>query len=155
MANTIDLFVAQMRRDLVALGIRELRTAQEVDETIRSSRGTLLVFVNSTCGCAGGIARPGLAMALKNRALPDQLATVFAGQDKEATERARSYFTDQPPSSPSFALLQDGKLVSMIHRRDIEGTTPIYAASLLTKVFNSHCAQGAATQAGDDLEDNR
>jgi len=139
MTGAIDLFVAQMRRDLVSLGIRELRTPQEVDETIKDSKGTLLVFVNSTCGCAGGIARPGLAMALKNRTLPDQIATVFAGQDKEATERARSYFTDQPPSSPSFALMHDGKLVAMIHRRDIEGTSPVHAASLLADVFDRHC----------------
>ncbi|HEY9166465.1 MAG TPA: BrxA/BrxB family bacilliredoxin [Candidatus Kryptonia bacterium] len=143
MTGTIDLFITQMRRDMVSLGVKELRTAAEVDDTLSNSKGTLLVFVNSTCGCAGGIARPGLAMALKNSTVPDNIATVFAGQDKEATERARKYFTNQPPSSPSFALFRDGRFVAMIHRSDIEGTYPAFAAELLTGLFQTYCSKSS------------
>ncbi len=138
MFETFDLFIDQMRKEVRSLGVRELRTAEEVDNTVKE-KGTMLVFVNSTCGCTGSIARPALSIALKDKRLPDQITTVFAGQDREATERARSYFTDQPPSSPSFALLKDGRLVKMIHRSDIEGREPEEVAGLLRETFQKFC----------------
>ncbi len=138
MLETFDLFIDQMRKEVRSLGARELKTPEEVDNTVKE-KGTTLVFVNSTCGCAGGIARPALSIALKDKTLPDRITTVFAGQDREATERARSYFTDEPPSSPSFALLKDGHLVKMIHRSDIEGREPEEVAGLLKETFNKYC----------------
>jgi len=137
MAATVDLFVEDIRRKVRSLGFKELRTPYEVDETIANSKGALLIFVNSTCGCAGGIARPAIEMALKGKTIPENLATVFAGQDKPATERARTYFTDQPSSSPSFALMKDGKFIGMIHRSDIEGTDPQTVAEMLKRFFES------------------
>ncbi len=134
MVASVDLFVEDIRRKVRSLGFKELRTPDEVDETIKNGKGTLLIFVNSTCGCAGGIARPAIEMALKEKIIPDSLATVFAGQDKAATERARSYFTDQPSSSPSFVLMKDGRFVGMIHRSDIEGQHPQVVFEML-KVF--------------------
>jgi len=116
--------VQQMRDELIRAGFTELRTAEEVEKALPTAKGTTLVFVNSVCGCAGGIARPGVALALKNGARPDNLYTVFAGQDKEATAKAREYFQGYPPSSPSMAVLKDGKIVSMIPRSEIEGTSP-------------------------------
>ena len=139
MFETFDLFIDQMRKEVRSMGAEELRTPEDVDEAV-NTKGTTLVFVNSTCGCAGGTARPALHMALKDKALPDRVTTVFAGQDREATERARSYFTDQPPSSPSFALLKDGQLVKMIHRSDIEGRAPEEVAGLLRQTFTEHCS---------------
>lgn len=135
MVATVDLFVEDIRRKVRSLGFKELRTADEVDDKINNSKGTLLIFVNSTCGCAGGIARPAVEMALKEKVIPNNLATVFAGQDKAATERVRSYFTDQPTSSPSFALMKDGKFVGMIHRSDIEGQHPQVVAEMLKNFF--------------------
>ncbi len=140
MFETFDLFVEEIRRQTRSLGIEELRTPGDVDDTIKNSKGTLLIFVNSTCGCAGGIARPALDMALKGQNIPDNLATVFAGQDKDATERARSYFTNQPPSSPSFALMKDGRFLGMIHRSNIEGRDPETVAELLKNFFGLHTA---------------
>jgi bacilliredoxin len=138
MLESFDLFIDQMRKEVKSLGATELRSPEEVDKTV-ASEGTTLVFVNSTCGCAGGIARPALSIALKEETLPDRITTVFAGQDRDATARARSYFTGQPPSSPSFALLKDGQLIKMIHRSDIEGRAPEEVAGLLRKTFREHC----------------
>ena len=137
-------FVAPMREELTSVGFRELRTPQEVDEALSASRGTTLVMVNSICGCAAGKARPAVAQAINHAARPDILTTVFAGQDREATERARSYFTGYPPSSPSIALLREGKLVFMMERRDIEGRDPYSIADDLTRAFDQFCAPAAS-----------
>jgi putative YphP/YqiW family bacilliredoxin len=129
-----------MREDLTRLGVEEMRTADAVDETIRNSKGTLMVVVNSICGCAAGKARPGVALALENSVKPDKVATVFAGADIEATERARSYFSGYGPSSPSIALLKDGQLVYMLERYQIEGRDANQIAGELTQAFEKHCA---------------
>ena len=128
-----------MREDLTRLGFEELRTPEAVDETIRNSNGTLMVVVNSICGCAAGKARPGIALALQNAAKPEKMATVFAGADIEATERARSYFTGYGPSSPSIAILKDGKLVYMLERFQIEGRDASAIAEELKRAFDEHC----------------
>ncbi|ASS91845.1 MAG: BrxA/BrxB family bacilliredoxin [Bacillaceae bacterium] len=130
--------VRQAREEIVAAGYTELKTPEEVDEAL-TKKGTTLVMVNSVCGCAGGIARPAAYHALHYDKRPDQLVTVFAGQDKEATERARSYFTGYPPSSPSFALLKDGKLVTMIERHEIEGHEPMSVVQKLQEAFEQYC----------------
>ena len=142
-----DEFVAPMRHELTSIGFQELRTPEEVDALLTKSTGTVLVVVNSICGCAAGRARPAVAMALENKARPDVLATVFAGQDTDATTQARTYFTGYPPSSPSVALLRDGKLVYMLERREIEGRDPFAIAEDLTKAFNQHCSKSAVAQA--------
>jgi putative YphP/YqiW family bacilliredoxin len=129
-----------MREDLTRLGVEELKTPEAVDETIRNSKGTLMVVVNSICGCAAGKARPGVALALQNEVKPDKVATVFAGADIEATERARSYFTGYGPSSPSIALLKDGELVYMLERYQIEGRNANEIAGELTQAFEKYCA---------------
>ena len=134
-----DLLIQQMRDEVTGLGAKELRTPEDVDAEFQGARGTTLVVVNSTCGCAAGAARPGLALALQHATTPDTVVTVFAGQDREATARAREYFTDQPPSSPSFALLKDGKFIHMVHRYQIEGHSPQQIAARLTKAFDEHC----------------
>ncbi len=134
-----DLLIQQMRDEVTRLGAQELRKPEEVDAVLPDAKGTMLVVVNSTCGCAAGGARPGLAKALQNPARPEKIVTVFAGQDREATARAREYFVGQPPSSPSFALMRDGKLVDMIHRHEIEGHTPDQIASRLAVSFEQHC----------------
>jgi putative YphP/YqiW family bacilliredoxin len=115
-----EFMIAPMREELTRFGVRELRSAAEVDQAITETAGTTMVVVNSVCGCAAGKARPGVALALQNAVKPDQVATVFAGADVEATDRARSYFTGYPPSSPSIALLKDGKLLYMMERHQIE-----------------------------------
>lgn len=129
-----------MREDLTRLGVEELRTADAVDDAVKNSTGTLMVVVNSICGCAAGKARPGVAMALQHENKPDKVATVFAGADIEATERARSYFTGYGPSSPSIAILKDGELVYMLERYQIEGRNANQIASELTQAFDQHCA---------------
>jgi len=129
-----------MREDLTRLGVEEMRTADAVDETVRNSKGTLMVVVNSICGCAAGKARPGVALALQHGVKPDKVATVFAGADIEATDRARSYFTGYKPSSPSIALLKDGQLVYMLERYQIEGRDANQIAGELTQAFEKHCA---------------
>jgi putative YphP/YqiW family bacilliredoxin len=136
-----EMLIQPMREDLTRLGVEELRTAEQVDETIRDSKGTLMVVVNSICGCAAGKARPGVALALQHEVKPDKVATVFAGADIEATERARSYFTGHGPSSPSIALLKDGKLVYMLERYQIEGRNATEIASELTDAFDKYCAE--------------
>ena len=138
-------FVRPMREELTNIGFRELRTAEEVDAALLEEKRTALVVVNSICGCAAGKARPAVALALANPARPEVLATVFAGQDSEATDRARSYFTEYPPSSPSIALLRDGKVVFMLQRSDIEGRDSTAIAVDLTGAFDRFCAQTSAT----------
>jgi putative YphP/YqiW family bacilliredoxin len=130
--------VEQSRREIVEAGFEELRTPEEVDAAFKRP-GTTLVMINSVCGCAGGIARPAAAHAIHYDKRPDHLVTVFAGQDKEATARAREYFEGQPPSSPSFALLKDGKLCMMIHRHEIEGHEPIEVVQKLQAAFDQYC----------------
>src|SRR5919206_447484 len=115
-----ELMIRPMREELTRLGIEEARTPEAVDEAIRQTQGTLMIVVNSVCGCAAGKARPGIARALQHETRPTHAITVFAGADTAATERARSYFTGYPPSSPSIALLKDGQLVYMLQRSDIE-----------------------------------
>jgi len=134
-----DILIQRMREEVTALGAQELRNPEDVDATLPNAKGTMLVVVNSTCGCAAGAARPALAKAMQHSVTPDKLATVFAGIDREATARARQYFTDQPPSSPSFALMRDGKLIQMIHRYQIEGRTPDQVAATLVQTFDQHC----------------
>ena len=136
-----EMLIQPMREDLTRLGVEELRTAEQVDETVRNSQGTLMVIVNSICGCAASKARPGVALALQHQVKPDKVATVFAGADIEATERARSYFTGYGPSSPSIALLKDGKLVYMLERYQIEGRDATQIANELTQAFDKYCPQ--------------
>lgn len=138
-----DILASQIKEQVARLGVRQLTTPAEVDDALAGSKGTALVFVNSVCGCAGGIARPALQMAMRHKVLPDAVTTVFASTDREAAMRARSYFTGMPPSSPSFALLRDGKLLKMIHRSDIEIREPEEVAALLTAAFDAHCHKDA------------
>lgn len=135
-----DILIDQIKNEITQLGVQELRTPEEVDALLSHSAGTVLVFVNSMCGCAGGVARPALRLALQHTIRPSKVATVFASGDRDATMRARSYFTNMPPSSPSFALLQDGRLVDMIHRSDIEIRGPQEVASMLTTLFEKYCS---------------
>ena len=130
-----EMFIAPMRGEMTAMGARELRTAADVDDAVKNTKGTLMLVVNSVCGCAAGKARPGIAMALQHPNRPDALATVFAGADVEATDRARGYFTGYPPSSPSVGILRDGKLVYMLERRDIESRSAEMIAAELTRAF--------------------
>jgi putative YphP/YqiW family bacilliredoxin len=132
--------VRQARQEITAAGYTELTTSEEVEQAL-GKEGTTLVMVNSVCGCAGGIARPAAAHALHYDKRPDNLVTVFAGQDKEATEKARSYFTGYPPSSPSFALLKDGKLCTMIERHEIEGHDPMQVVNKLQNSFETYCEE--------------
>ena len=115
-----EIMVIPMREELIRVGVKELRTAEEVDHALTNQPGTTMVVVNSICGCAAGRMRPAVRAALQNAVRPERLFTVFAGQDREATDRARSYFAGYPPSSPSIALLRDGQLVHMMQRSDIE-----------------------------------
>jgi bacilliredoxin len=134
-----EIMIRPFREELTRLGVRELKTAADVDEALQQSSGTVMVVVNSICGCAAGKARPGVALALQNEIRPDQVVTVFAGADIEATEKARSYFTGYPPSSPSIAILKEGKLVYMMERRQIEGKDPNMIADELKQAFEQHC----------------
>lgn len=136
-----DILIQRMRDEVTNLGAKELRTPEEVDAALPASKGTTLVVVNSTCGCAAGAARPGLALALQHSVKPDQIVTVFAGQDKDATARAREYFEGVPPSSPSFAFIKDGKFVHMVHRHNIEGHSPQQIAAQLMSAFDSFCSE--------------
>ena len=138
-SDMYDILIQQMRDEVTRLGAQELRTPADVDAVLPNSKGSTLVVVNSTCGCAAGAARPALAKALQHSAVPDKLVTVFAGQDKEATARAREYFTEQPPSSPSFAIMRDGKFVHMIHRYQIEGHNADQVAAVLAQAFDRFC----------------
>ena len=131
-------FIAPMRAELTRLGVTELRTPEQVDDAVRRE-GTVMIVVNSVCGCAAGKARPGIAMALQHARRPDVAATVFAGGDVDATDRARQYFAPHPPSSPSIGLLRDGKLLFMMERRDIENRDAASIAARLTAAFDEHC----------------
>lgn len=138
-----DFFVAPMRRELTDLGVRELRTPDEVDAAVSGTPGTLMIIVNSVCGCAAGKARPGVALALRNPVRPDTVASVFAGFDVEATDRARGYFSGYLPSSPSIGLLQNGTLVYMLERSSIENRDAAAIATELTTAFERFCAAAA------------
>ena len=139
-----EFMIQPMREELTRLGVEELRTPEAVDEAIKHSRGTIMVVVNSVCGCAAGKARPGIALALQHDVRPDKVATVFAGADIEATERARSYFTGHRPSSPSIGLLKDGQLVYMMERSQIEGKGPTEIAEELKRAFELWCPTSSA-----------
>jgi putative YphP/YqiW family bacilliredoxin len=138
-----EIMVIPMREELTRLGIEELRTPEAVDQAV-TAPGTTMVVVNSICGCAAGRMRPAVRMALEKATHPDHAFTVFAGQDLEATERARGYFTGQPPSSPSIAILRDGKLVYMMPRRDIESREAPAIAADLKAALDKFCARTAA-----------
>ena len=138
-----ELMVIPMREELTRLGIQELRTIAEVDNAIPNQPGTTMVVVNSICGCAAGRMRPAVRAALQHTSRPEKLFTVFAGQDKDATDRARSYFAGYPPSSPSIALLRDGKVVHMMHRSDIEHREAADIAAELKSAFDNFCAKPA------------
>jgi len=138
-----EIMVIPMREELTRLGVEELRTPEEVDRALRNQPGTALVIVNSICGCAAGRMRPAVRLALQNAARPDRAYSVFAGQEREATDRARGYFTGYPASSPSVAMLQDGKLVYMMQRRDIESREAPAIAADLKAAFDKFCAKPA------------
>jgi len=128
-----------MREDLTRHGVEETRTAAEVDAAIQNTAGSVMVVVNSICGCAAGKARPGVAIALQHSKIPDKVVTVFAGADIEATERARSYFKGYPPSSPSIGILRNGELVFMMERHQIEGREAPEIAQELKAAFDRYC----------------
>ena len=134
-----ERFIAPMRAELTRLGVEEMRTAEEVDAKLKDATGTTLLVVNSMCGCAARNARPAVALALRGAKRPDALTTVFAGQDLEATARARGYITGYAPSSPSIALLKDGAPVFMLERRRIEGRSADEIAEDLTEAFEKYC----------------
>lgn len=138
-----EIMVAPMREELTQAGIKETRTAEEVDAAL-ARPGTTMLVVNSICGCAAGRMRPAVRVALQNSVVPDQSITVFAGQDMEGTERARSYFEGQPPTSPAIALLRDGKLIYLMQRFIIESNPPQAIAQELARAFNEYCAKTPA-----------
>jgi putative YphP/YqiW family bacilliredoxin len=148
-----EFFVEPMRQELTALGVKELRTRDEVDAAVSGTPGTLMIVVNSVCGCAAGRARPAIALALRHQVRPDLIASVFAGFDVDATDRARGYFTGYPPSSPSIGLLQNGSLVYMLERRQIEGRDAEAIAADLTRAFDRFCGAGASTDAAETVAD--
>jgi putative YphP/YqiW family bacilliredoxin len=138
-----EIMVIPMREELTRAGIRETKTAAEVEQAV-TAPGTTMVVVNSICGCAAGKMRPGVRMAMQNANLPDQKITVFAGQDREATDKARSYFAGHPPTSPSIGILRDGKLVYLMQRSAIETSTAPAIASELARAFDEFCAKTPA-----------
>ena len=138
------LLVKPMREELTSAGVKELTTAQEVDAWMAEKDGTAMLIINSVCGCAAGMARPGVRLALQHDRRPDRVATVFAGQDLEATARARAIMAEIPPSSPSIAFFKDGELVHFIPRHRIESRTADAVASDLVSVFNEFCAVPAS-----------
>jgi putative YphP/YqiW family bacilliredoxin len=133
------VLVAPMREEMTKMGAVELTSSADVDAALGDQRGTTLVFVNSVCGCAAGNARPALRLALAHAVKPHQVVTVFAGQDMEATSRARQFFAEYQPSSPSMALIRDGEVVHFIHRHQIEGKTPQAVADNLVAAFDRYC----------------
>jgi putative YphP/YqiW family bacilliredoxin len=141
-----EIMVVPMREELTRLGIEELKTPEDVDRAVKSRPGTTMVVVNSICGCAAGRMRPAVRMALQNSIRPDHAYSVFAGQEKEATDRARSYFTGYPPSSPSIAILRDGELVYMMQRRDIESREAPAIAADLKAAFDRICGKPVPVQ---------
>ena len=141
-----EMIVAPMRQELTRLGIEETRTADAVDAVLGEKKGTVLLVVNSVCGCAAGMARPAVAMALDSEVRPDKMITVFAGNDREATQRAREYLVGYRPSSPAIALIKDGQVVKMLERWNIEGRHAHDIASELTRAFDEFCAKPAMVQ---------
>jgi putative YphP/YqiW family bacilliredoxin len=139
-----EFMIYPMRQELTRLGVEEWKTPEQVEEGIKETDGTLMVVVNSVCGCAAGKARPGIAQALRHEVKPDKVATVFAGADIEATEKARSYFKGYQPSSPSIAILKDGQVVYMLERSQIENKGPQQIAEELMRAFDQHCANTTA-----------
>ncbi len=140
-----EIMIHGMRQELSQLGIEETKTSEAVDQAVQNTDGTLMVVVNSVCGCAAGGVRPGIAMALQNAAhKPDRSITVFAGADIDATDTARAYFEGYAPSSPSIGILKDGKLVQMFERRDLEGRHPMSIAQSLVEAFETHCVKTEA-----------
>ncbi len=140
-----EIMIRGMRQELTQLGIEETRKPEQVVEAIENTKGTLMIVVNSVCGCAAAGVRPGIAIALeKSRAKPDRSITVFAGADIDATEKAREYFIPYPPSSPAIALMKDGKLVHMFERKDLEGKHPVQIAQELIEVFERYCSTSSA-----------
>ncbi len=139
------MMIYGMRAELAQLGIEETKTSEAVLDAIENTEGTLMVVVNSVCGCAAGGVRPGIAMALQNSEnKPDRAITVFAGADIDATDTARDYFTGYPPSSPAIGFIKDGKLVQMFERRDLEGRNPMVIAQSLIEAFDTHCTKTEA-----------
>ena len=138
-----EIMVVPMREELTRLGVQELKTAEAVDRELKVRQGTTMVVVNSICGCAAGRMRPAVRAALNHGAKPSRVFTVFAGQDPEATERARSYFTGYRPSSPSIALFREGELVHMMQRSDIEHRDSLDIANELKRAFDQHCSATA------------
>ncbi len=136
-----EQFIAPMRQELTNIGFEEMKTVEQVDEIISSRKGTNLVVVNSVCGCAAGMARPGVVLALRHSVKPDHLTTVFAGQDQEATAKAREYIKGEMPSSPSVALFKDGELVWFLPRHQIEGRSAEEVAGVLIEAFNQFCTK--------------
>ena len=140
-----EIMIHGMRAELAQLGIEETKTSEAVKEAVENTDGTVMVVVNSVCGCAAGGVRPGIAMALQHsEAKPDRAITVFAGADIDATDTARDYFTGYAPSSPSIAFLKDGKLVDIFERRDLEGRPPQVIAQALVEAFSKHCTKTEA-----------
>lgn len=140
-----EMMIYGMRAELAQLGIEETKTTEAVDEAVKNTDGTLMVVVNSVCGCAAGGVRPGIAMALQNATnKPDRSITVFAGADIDATDTARSYFENYQPSSPSIGLLRDGKLIKMFERKDLEGRHPTMIAQTLIDAFDAYCSKTEA-----------
>jgi len=135
-----EMLIKPMREDLTRFGVEETRTPEDVDQVIRNTKETVMVVVNSVCGCAAGLARPAIGMALKHSVVPDKVVTVFAGADIAATDRARSYFKGYFPSSPSVGILQNGQIVFMLERHQIEGRNPESIAKDLTDAFDRVCA---------------
>ena len=131
--------VKPMREELTKNNVKELKTPEDVDSIINKNKGTLLIIVNSVCGCAAGSARPGLLLALKNKKVPSKTATVFAGVDREATEQARKYFKNYLPSSPSMFLFKDQNIIFALQRQDIEGKKPEEISERLKETFNKYC----------------
>jgi len=139
-----EILIKPMREDLTRFGVEETRTPEDLDEVIRNTKGTVMIVVNSVCGCAAGLARPAIGMALAHPVRPDRVVTVFAGGDIAATERARSYFKGYFPSSPSVGILQDGKIAYMLERHHIEGRDPRAIANDLTDAFDRLCVKNAS-----------
>ena len=143
--------VQPMRDELIAYGFEEAKTPEEVDRAVKESKGTVLMVVNSVCGCAAGSARPGVGAALQHKIIPDRMVTVFAGQDRDAVEQLRNvHLKDYPPSSPSMALFKDGKVVYMMERRMIEGRGPEQIANELARIFEQHCAKQGPSISPDE-----
>jgi putative YphP/YqiW family bacilliredoxin len=143
--------VQPMRDELIAYGFEEAKTPEEVDRIVQESKGTVLMVVNSVCGCAAGSARPGVGAALQHKVIPDRMVTVFAGQDRDAVDQLRNvHLKEYPPSSPSMALFKDGKVVYMMERRMIEGRGPEQIANELARVFDQHCAKQGPSISPDE-----